>query len=259
VTSHAARSLARAAARVALLVASLLVVLASCGKKSDDGTAPRAEGASLPALTIRDDTPNLLLTWMDTKGDTHVELHPPDVPVEGRDLVRVVVSDREEGTHELFYVTDLAKKQGDGSYATRTMSRREWEATLEARRREYLAKLSPPPPTPSGAGPPPSGAPSAPPTDRPPASGVTVIIYGADWCKPCHQAAEYLARIGVAHVVKDVEEDEAAAREMAEKLARVGRRGSSIPVIDVAGQILVGYSKSEIDRALRRASQGTVL
>jgi glutaredoxin len=259
VTGVAASWLARRAVRVAVLLALLAAVISGCGKKTDDGTAPRPDGVSLPALVIRDDTPELLLTWIDGKGDTHVELHPPDVPAEGRSLVRVVVSDREEGTRDLFYVADLGQKQGDGSYATRTMSRRQWEDTLEVRRREYLAKISPPPPTPTGAPPPASGAPSAPPVDRPPATGVTVIIYGADWCKPCHQAAEYLARIGVAHVVKDVEEDGAAAREMSEKLARVGRGGSSIPVIDVGGQILVGYNKSEIDRALRRASQGTVL
>jgi glutaredoxin len=232
--------------------------IAAC-TKDDDGTTPRAEGGSLPALTIRDDTPKLLLTWIDGKGDTHVEIHPPDVPAEGRALVRVVVSDREDGTRELFYVANLDQKQGDGAYATRTMPRREWEAMLEARRREYLAKVSPPPPRATGPAPSSSGGPAEPPAPRPPVTGVTVVIYGADWCKPCHQAAAYLDSIGVPNVVKDIERDEAAAREMSEKLTKAGRRGSSIPVIDVSGQILVGFSKSEIDRALKRASAGTVL
>ena len=252
--------LARGLTELLRLLVLALVTLgsAACDKKVDDGTTPGAGGESLPALSIRDDTPNLLLTWLDGKGDSHVELHPPDVPAEGRGLVRVVVSDNEAGTRDLFYVTDLDKKQGDGSYGTRTMTRREWEATIEARRREYLAKVAPPPP-PTGAAPPSSSSGEQPRKDPPPVAGVTVIIYGADWCKPCHQAADYLKRIGVPHIVKDVEEDEDAAREMSEKLARVGRRGSSIPVIDVNGQILVGYSRSELDRALKRASQGTVL
>jgi hypothetical protein len=60
-------------------------------------------------------------------------------------------------------------------------------------------------------------------------------------------------------VIKNIEEDEGAAREMNDKLERIGRRGGSIPIIDVAGQILVGYSRSEIDRALKRASAGTML
>ena len=46
---------------------------------------------------------------------------------------------------------------------------------------------------------------------------------------------------------------------MQEKLAKAGRRGGSIPVIDVRGQILVGYSRSELDRAIAKASAGITL
>ena len=49
------------------------------------------------------------------------------------------------------------------------------------------------------------------------------------------------------------------ASEMQQKLAKAGRRGGSIPVIDVRGQILVGFSAAEIDRALSRAPSGTLL
>ena len=37
------------------------------------------------------------------------------------------------------------------------------------------------------------------------------------------------------------------------------RRSSSIPVIDVRGQILVGFSPQSVDRALAKAKSGTVL
>ncbi|MEJ7730781.1 MAG: glutaredoxin family protein [Polyangiaceae bacterium] len=222
-----------------------------CGKKQDDGTAPT--GDSLPPLSFRDDTPNLLLTWIDDKGETHTELHPPDVPAGGRRLVRVVVSDREDGTRDLFYVSDLDVKLPGGEFSARAMRRSEWEGTIEERRHAFAAKHAPPPPPTGSAGP------AEPKRPRNPAIGVTVIIYGADWCHPCHQAAAYLEGLGVPHVVKNIEEDEAAAREMNDKLERIGRRGGSIPIIDVAGQILVGYSRSEIDRALKRASAGTML
>jgi hypothetical protein len=49
---------------------------AGCKDRPDDGTAPQAAAAELPALDLRDDTPNLLLTWIDDKGDAHVELRP---------------------------------------------------------------------------------------------------------------------------------------------------------------------------------------
>ncbi|WP_272419076.1 glutaredoxin domain-containing protein [Polyangium jinanense] len=246
---------------VAMLALVTLASAAACStKKEDDGTTPLATTEELPALAIGEDTPNLLLTWIDEKGDMHVELKPADVPAEGRSLVRVVVSDREEGTKSLFYVVDLTKKREDGTYATRTMTRRAWESEVEKRRSAYLAKIAPPPPQPS-----PTGAPSAAQgpkkADEPPvvASDLTVIVYGADWCKPCHQAEDYLRSKGVRVVKKDVEASPEAALEMRDKLDKAGQRGGSIPVIDIRGQILVGFSTHAVDRALAKASAGTAL
>ncbi len=85
----------------------------------------------------------------------------------------------------------------------------------------------------------------------------TVIIYGASWCGPCHQAADYLKSKGVPYVLKDVEQMPGAAAEMQQKLARIGRHGGSIPVIDVHGQILVGFSAAALDAALLRLPAGT--
>jgi len=242
---------------IALVVAS--TASCSCSKrKDDDGTTPLATAEELPALSIGEDTPNLLLTWIDEKGDMHVELRVADVPAAGRSLVRVVVSDREEGTKGLFYVADLTKKSGDGTYATRTMTRRGWEAEVEKRRSAYLAKITPPPPAP-----PPSASgsqPDKPPSELPaPTSDVTVIIYGAEWCKPCHDAENYLRKKGVRVVKKDVEESPEAAAEMRSKLEKSGQRGGSIPVIDVRGQILVGWSPYAVERALAKVKSGTAL
>lgn len=241
----------RRAARLLSAVIAL-AILPACGhKKGDDGTAPVAAG-SLPALTLRDDTPELLLTWIDDKGDPHVVMHPPDVPAAGRALVRVVVSDREDGTHDLFYVADLTKKRDDGSYDTHVMRRRAWEDEIEKRREAYLGKLAPPP-APTG-----SAAPDRP-APQQNQGNFTVIIYGASWCGPCHQAADHLKQKGVPYVMKDIEETPGAAAEMRDKLTRAGRSGGSIPVIDVRGQILVGYNPQALDRAVAKAASGTVL
>jgi glutaredoxin len=245
---------------IAIAVAAVSPAVHGCSsRKTDDGTAPLTTTEELPALTLRDDTPNLLLTWIDDKGDMHVEIKVADVPAAGRPLVRVVVSDREEGTKGLFYVADLTTKREDGTFAARTMTRRAWEAEVEKRRATYLATVTP---VPSPAT---SGAPAATPTGSadakplPPAGDVTVIIYGASWCRPCHEAADYLRSKGVRVVQKDVEESAEAASEMRDKLSRSGQHGGSIPVIDVRGQILVGYSPGALDRALARASAGTAL
>ena len=242
-----------------LVALSLIVLLlsAACGEKKDDGTSP-AGAPSLPALSIKEDTPNLLLTWVDSRGDTHNALHPSEVPVEGKSLVRVVVSDREEGTRDPLYVVDLTQASGDGAFSARAMSRREWESVLEKRREAFLGKLAPKTAPPASGEPAPTGAPAAPPSSAA-AAGIVVTIYGASWCHPCHQAADYLRSKGVTVMMKDIEESPEAAAEMRQKLEKSGQRGGSIPVIDVRGQILVGYSRGELDRALARAASGTVL
>jgi glutaredoxin len=222
--------------------------LGACSRR-DDGTTPSPR--DLPALEIRDDTPNLLLTWVDEKGDAHNELHPADVPFIGRDLVRVVLSDREDGTRDPLYVVDLRQAMPGGGYAAATMPRAKWESEIERRREAYRAKTAPPAPTGS------DGTQGAPTRALP--SGRKVVIYGASWCKPCHQAADYMKSKGIPYVLEDIEQNPKAQAEMQQKLLAAGRGGGSIPVIDVAGELLIGYSPEAIDRAWARAASGTKL
>src|SRR6185436_10478278 len=65
------------------------------------------------------------------------------------------------------------------------------------------------------------------------ANQTAVIIYGASWFGPCHQAQDYLKKKGVRFVMKDIDEDSSAQREMTIKLAKAGLRSTGIPVIDV--------------------------
>jgi glutaredoxin 3 len=73
-----------------------------------------------------------------------------------------------------------------------------------------------------------------------------VTIYSADWCAFCHAAKEYLDKLGVTYTVKDVEKDPAFAQESVEKSNQMG-----IPVLDIDGQIIVGFDRPKIDAALR--------
>jgi glutaredoxin len=222
-------------------------------EESDNGTRPQAV-EDLPSLHLTDETPNLLLTWVDDKGNTHTELSIADVPAAGRGLVRVVVTDESAGQGGRFYVADLTRKGTDGAYVVRTMSRLEWEKVIEKRRQAYLAKVAPPPPT---------ARPGSSADDRTrPSAGrndVVAIVYGAVWCGPCHQAQAYLKKRGVRVIYKDIDVDPKAQAEMQAKLHRAGRAGAAIPVIDVSGQILVGYSPGALDAAIKRAQKGTAL
>lgn len=233
----------------ALLAALLVTAIAAAACHRAASAASHDAAVALPE--IRPDGGDLLLTWIDDKGDFHVETRVSDVPLMGRDIVRVEAEtgDSMRGPDQVIIV-DLRQPGVDGDYPVRTMPRSEFEAIAVARRQKAGPTLV------SGAAPPgPSaGAPTATQgvPDKAPMTAA-VIIYGAEWCGACHEAARYLRHKGIAYVEKDVEKDADAAHEMQSKLARSGLRAGSIPVIDVRGKVMVGFNPAEIDAALGAA------
>lgn len=73
-----------------------------------------------------------------------------------------------------------------------------------------------------------------------------ITVYSATWCGFCRAAKDYFDKIGVAYTDKDVETDSAFADE---SVAKSGQRG--IPVIDIDGDIIVGFDRPKIDAALK--------
>jgi glutaredoxin-like YruB-family protein len=73
-----------------------------------------------------------------------------------------------------------------------------------------------------------------------------VIVYSATWCGFCHTAKDYFDKLGVKYTDKDVEKDPAAGMEAVEKSEQRG-----IPVIDIAGDIIIGFDRPKIDAALK--------
>jgi glutaredoxin len=238
---------------VALLVsASASAVGAGCGRRRETPV----KTADAPPLVVRDDSAGLLLTWIDEKGDFHVEQKVSDVPLVGRDAVRAVDPTREEGTHsDQVFVADLRVARPDGTYAVRSMTRAEFDALAVARREKATPPVEPGAATGTEGRTEGQGASDPSPSDgTKPASGrPAVIIYGASWCGACHDAAAYLRRKGIAFIEKDIEKDPAAAREMQGKLTRAGLRAGSIPVLDVRGHVMVGFNPSAVDGALGQA------
>lgn len=237
--------------RIVFVFSCVLLCASSCKNKGEGGdpTGTTPISNELPPLEIKDDTPNLLLTWLDEKGDFHIATKPADVPEASRDAVRVVVNTRTDGTGSTFYVADLRKKNADGTYPVTTLSRAEWDEKGASRRKARMEALAPP-----SATAPASAASSAPPvTSAAPQRKISAIVYGADWCKPCHDAARYLRQKGVAVTEKNVESSEAVQQEMDKKLERAKMGGASIPVIDIMGRLMVGYSPTALDRAVENA------
>jgi glutaredoxin len=223
----------------------LVAALASACKRSE---AAATSGEPVPVV-VTAESDGLLLTWIDDKGNFQVETAASAVPLMGRDAVRVVDPNKDDGTHaDRIFVADMRATRPDGTYPVRTMTRADFEAIAVARRQQSGPTLASAAPPPASAVPDLADTGSAKTTARGP-----IIIYGAEWCGACHEAAAYLRRKGIPYVEKDVEKDPGAAREMQTKLASNGLRTGSIPVIDVRGKVMVGFNAQEIDGALGQA------
>ena len=244
---------------VMLLLAAVLLAAAGLACHRQNAATADDGGTDPPPLALKEDSTGLLLTWIDAKGDFLVEQSVADVPLVGRDAVRVIDPMREDGTHpDRIFVADLRLAGSDGSYPVRVTTRAEFDKMAESRRQKEGPTLAEGTTgtkdagSPLGVtGPEPQLLPNLP--DPSGTARPTVIIYGASWCGPCHQAADYLRKKGVPYVLKDIEDDANAGREMRAKLNKAGMRAGSIPVIDVRGKLLVGFSAQAVDEALGQA------
>jgi len=76
---------------------------------------------------------------------------------------------------------------------------------------------------------------------------MTVKIYTTNHCPYCVMAKDFFKKNNVAYTEINVEEDEAAAEEMIDKSGQMG-----VPVIDINGEIIVGFNKPAIEKALKK-------
>ncbi len=82
-------------------------------------------------------------------------------------------------------------------------------------------------------------------SDSPATVTNSVTVYSADWCAYCRAAKDYLKSKGVDYQEKNIEKDPAYAQESVDKSGQMG-----IPVLDINGQIIVGFDRPRIDAAL---------
>ncbi|HSC88419.1 MAG TPA: glutaredoxin domain-containing protein [Polyangiaceae bacterium] len=229
---------AKALAFLVLLSATLQ---SACKAENDGSTNESSETAAasnVEAPELRDGTPGLLLVWVDDQGDFHTQGKVADVPPAQRAAVRVIFEKSSAPSPDRVWLADLTHPGANGRYTVKTELRAAWEKRGLEQRKARVEQARP--------------APAPAPADGATAASVDVTIYGADWCKPCHMAEAYLKKAGARVVKKDIEEDPSAAIEMRAKLQAAGLGGAGIPVIDVGGTLLVGFSESAIDAALRR-------
>jgi glutaredoxin len=221
---------------VAIVRASAFVlglVLAACGGGSSPPGAASTDGQGevvTPPFAVRGSAEGLVLTWYDEEG-AHGASSRAEVPVERRAEVRVdsleIAPDDRDPDH--VFVADLRTANEQGDYTVRRLSREAFEDHVA----QFVAAAH---------------------AEAPHAGQADVIIYGAEWCGACHEAAAYLRSRGIAFVERDIEHDPGAREEMQRAASAAGIPTSSIPIIDFRGTIMRGFDRAAIDRLIRTSS-----
>ena len=73
-----------------------------------------------------------------------------------------------------------------------------------------------------------------------------VTIYSTPTCAFCHMAKEYFKEHKVEYVDKDVTQDQQALQDMVTKSGQMG-----VPVIDIDGEITVGFNQPRLAELLK--------
>lgn len=73
----------------------------------------------------------------------------------------------------------------------------------------------------------------------------TVKIYSTPTCVYCKMAKEFFTKNNIAYQEFNVAEDEKAREEMVDKSGQLG-----VPVIDIDGEIVVGFNAGTLKKAL---------
>lgn len=76
-----------------------------------------------------------------------------------------------------------------------------------------------------------------------------VIIYSTSWCAFCKTEKQYLEKLGVAYVDKNVEDDKAAYEEL---MSKIGGNFKGVPVTDIDGEVVLGFDRPKIDETLQK-------
>jgi len=76
-----------------------------------------------------------------------------------------------------------------------------------------------------------------------------ITIYSTSWCAFCHTEMQWLDKLGIPYVAKDVEADKEAYEEL---LVKNGGNYTGVPVTDIAGDIILGFDRPRIQDAIKK-------
>ena len=202
------------------------------------GASGKATGDAdrLPEVRVVPDGGPYLFSYYSADGKLHDASKLGEVPPESRRQVLVRDLSRSPSalkTDQYLYLADIRKAAPDDGYPTSIVSRYQFEAQGDV-------GLDAPGDQDEG----PDGG----------SGSSKIIVYGTAWCGACKAAQAHLRERHIPFIEKDIEKEPSAAQELARKAKRAGLKLGGVPVIDVFGQLMMGYDPGTIDRAWAQVS-----
>lgn len=75
-----------------------------------------------------------------------------------------------------------------------------------------------------------------------------ITIYSTTWCAFCKTEKQYFDKLGIAYQEKDVEADKDAYEEL---MSKIGGSFQGVPVTDIAGDMVLGFNRPQIDALVK--------
>jgi glutaredoxin len=225
--------------RLAALTAVLATSFGFAGCEPERPPAPEASPARPQTETstevfLAPDQDAVVLTFAADRGSFTDSSKIDDVPEGSRGLVRVTLVGGEPPPSGRVWVANLNAPEADGRFKLSTVERAMFEELALGQGHASQVEL------PEGLEPP----------SQPVAPAGGIIVYKTDWCGVCKKVESYLARKGVPYEAKDVEKDREAAAELQAKAKKVGVSTGSVPIIDVGGELIVGFDRARLEKLL---------
>ncbi len=203
------------------LVMLLLPLSVACG----DGQRPEpSPTAASPVPVVRENSGHLIFSWFDG-GTAATATRPGDVPEAHRKEVRVQdpTIPPEKRNPSIVYLADLTRTDAKGNFRVRAIAREEWE------RRRHPQQTA---------------------DAAPVAENGDVIMYVTPFCPHCKKARKWLLEQQIPYREVDLEKDPEAAAALARKGQSQGVSTSGVPIFEINGRLVPGFSPEDIRRAL---------
>jgi len=212
----------------------LMLALSACEPEAPpqpEDAPPAADDAAATEATFEPGVTKAVLTYAADRGAFADSSKVDDVPEASRGMVRVSLLEGPKPPTGQVWVANLKEP---GAVTLTTVPRDMFEELALGEGLTSEVKL------PEGLEPPPQVA----------ANTGEVIVYKTAWCGVCKKVQAYLDRKGVKYVAKDIEKDRAAAAELQAKASKAGIQTGSVPVIDVGGELMVGFDRGRLEKLL---------